>query len=64
MNDPSKSKTSAKITITLEFTSTGYLKSVLLNAQHDGDEEVLIRALNRLLKPGHFTWVRRLFRRP
>ena len=56
-------QSSAKISVTMEFTSTGYLQSILLNAQNDGDEMVLDRALNRLLKPGHFAWVRRLFKR-
>jgi len=56
-------KSSARISVTMEFTSTGYLQSVLLNAQSDGDEAVLDRALNRLLKPDHFSWVRRLFRK-
>jgi hypothetical protein len=58
-----ENKSSAKISVTMEFTSTGYLKSVLLNAQNDGDEEVLGKALNRLLKPNHVSWVRRLFKR-
>lgn len=56
-------KASAKISVTMEFSSTGYLQSILLNAQNDGDEAILDRALNRLLKPGHFAWVRRLFKR-
>ncbi len=56
-------KASAKISVTMEFSSTGYLQSILLNAQNDGDEAVLDRALNRLLKPSHFPWVRRLFKR-
>jgi hypothetical protein len=62
MNEPGKTS-SAKITVTMEFTSTGYLKSVLLNAQNDGDEAVLDKALNRLFKPGCLSWIRRLFRR-
>jgi hypothetical protein len=62
MGDAEK-KPSARISVTMEFTSTGYLQSVLLNAQSDGDEAILDRALNRLLKPGHFSWVRRLFTR-
>jgi hypothetical protein len=61
MNENKKS--SARISVTMEFTSTGYLQSVLLNAQNDGDEAVLGKALNRLIKPDHFSWVRRLFRK-
>jgi hypothetical protein len=61
MNEPQKA--AAKISVVMEFTETGYLQSVLLNAQNQGDEEVLGKALNRLLKPNHFSWVRRLFKR-
>ncbi len=56
-------KPSARISVTMEFTATGYLQSVLLNAQNDGDEATLDKALNRLIKPGHFSWVRRLFKK-
>jgi|GEM_PF-903647 hypothetical protein len=53
---------SARITANLEFTSNGYLRAVYLNAVTDGDQEILERALHRLLKPGHIGWVRRLIR--
>jgi hypothetical protein len=59
---PSRKTASAEITATLTFTSTGYLLAILLNAQSNGDEAVLERALDRLLKPDHIDWVRRLFR--
>jgi len=58
-----ENKASAKISVVMEFTETGYLQSVLLNAQNQGDEAVLDKALNRLFKPNHFSWVRRLFKR-
>lgn len=54
---------SATITANLEFTETGYLRAVYLNAETDGDQATLERALYRLLKPGHVSWIRRLFRR-
>jgi hypothetical protein len=54
---------SAKITANLEFTETGYLRAVYLNAQTDGDQATLERALNRLLKPDYVPWIRRLFKR-
>ena len=62
MSAPEK-KSSAKITVLLEFSETGYLKSVFLNSENDGDQETLECALSRLIKPGHFAWVRRLFRK-
>ena len=54
---------SAKITANLDFSETGYLRAVHLNAETDGDQEVLVRALTRILAPGHLGWIRRLFRR-
>jgi hypothetical protein len=54
---------SAMITATLTFSKSGYLRGVLLNAENLGDEEVLEGAINRLLKPAHVSWVRRLFKR-
>ena len=54
---------SAKITATMIFSETGYLKSILLNAQNSGDEAVLEKALDRLLKPDHIGWIRRIFKR-
>jgi hypothetical protein len=58
-----KNKSSAKMTANLEFTETGYLKAIYLNAESNGTQETLERALNRLLKPNHVSWVRRLFKR-
>lgn len=63
MNENKRQESSAKITANLEFSETGYLKAVYLNAESEGDQATLERALNRLLKPGHFSWIKRLFRR-
>lgn len=54
---------SARITAQLEFTPTGYLKAILLNAETDGDQATLERALTRIMNPGHLGWISRLFRR-
>lgn len=62
MNEPPKNKASEKITVTMEFTENGYLKSILMNAQNSDDEAVLERALDRLLRPGHLSWIKRLLR--
>ncbi|MFH1147470.1 MAG: hypothetical protein V1736_07160 [Pseudomonadota bacterium] len=51
----------AKITAILEFTPSGYLKTVFLNAETEQDEAVLERAVSRLINPSHFGWLRRLF---
>lgn len=53
----------AEITAILKFSSNGFLKAILLDAQTDGDESVLERALDRLISPGHRSWVKRLFKR-
>lgn len=52
-----------KITANLEFSETGYLKAVYINAETDGEQAMIERALDRLIKPGHFSWIKRLFRR-
>ena len=52
-----------KITAQFEFTGTGYLNSILLNAESEKDQATLEKALDRLFKPQHFGWIRRLFRR-
>ena len=53
----------AKITANFEFTATGYLHAVYLNAETDSDQETLKRALKRLLRPDHIGWFQRLLRR-
>lgn len=53
---------SEKISVVLEFTRTGFLKAVLLNAPDDERQIILQRSLDRLFKPQHFSWLRRLFR--
>ena len=52
-----------KLTAQFEFTENGYLKAILLNAESEKDQATLERALNRLFKPNHFSWIRRLFKR-
>ena len=52
-----------KLTAQLEFTESGYLKAILLNAGSKRDQATLEKALNRLLKPSPFSWIKRLFRR-
>ncbi len=54
-------RSSTKITATLEFSDSGFLKSVCLNASTDTGQETLEKALRRLIIPGHFSWMRRLF---
>ena len=56
------SGSSAKITASLEFTKTGYLRAVYLNCQSDGDQETLEHALNRLFRPDHAGGIKRLMR--
>lgn len=52
------------ITAQLEFSRTGFLKAILLNAETDSDQMTLERALFRILNPGHMGWIRKIFRRP
>lgn len=64
VNSPERRRgSSARITAQLEFSETGYLKAILLNAETDGDQATLEQALYRVMKPDHVSWMRRLFRR-
>ena len=52
-----------KLSIQFQFTETGYLKAILLNAENEKDQETLENALDSLLNPRHFNWIRRLFKK-
>lgn len=43
-----------------EFTPTGRVRSIYLNAENDRDQITLEKALDRLLKP-QFSWMKKLF---
>jgi hypothetical protein len=47
----------------LEFTESGYLKTVYLCVSDDRAQKALESAIGRLIKPPHWGWFRRLFRR-
>ncbi|MDM7986190.1 MAG: hypothetical protein QUS13_02515 [Smithella sp.] len=51
-----------KLSVQLEFTESGYLKAILLNADRERDQQTLERALSRLMKSDHSCWLRRLFK--
>jgi len=55
--------TEPKLSAVFEFTKSGYLKAILLNACSEADQATLDRALDRLFKPQHFGWIRRLFKK-
>ncbi len=50
------------LSILFKFTKNGYLRTVFLNANTKEDQEVLEKALDRIIKPYHFGWLKRLFR--
>jgi len=50
-----------KLSAVFEFSKTGYLKAILLNAENEKDQATLERALDRLVRPQHVGWIRRLF---
>ncbi len=52
-----------KISAVFEFTKSGYLEAILLNAESETDQVTLERALDRLFKPYRFGWIKRLFRK-
>lgn len=52
-----------KLSVIFEFTQSGGLKNILLNSLNDRNQTTLERALERLMQPNQFSWVRGLFRR-
>jgi len=49
------------LTAMLEFSETGYLKKIYLCASNVRAQEVLAKAIQRLIKPEQWRWLRRLF---
>ena len=54
-------KSCEKISALFEFSKTGRLKAIYLNAEGDGDQKVLEKGLTDLLKPQKFSLLKRLF---
>lgn len=50
-----------KLSVVFKFSQTGRLKAIFLNAETDRDQAILEKALDRLIKTTHFSWLRRLF---
>ena len=50
-----------KISAVFEFTNTGRLKAVYLNARSVQDQDVLEKGLDRIINPTHLSWFKRLF---
>ena len=55
-------KAKEKISALFEFTQTGRLKAIFLNAENEGDQKILEQGLFVLLKPKKFSSLKRLFR--
>lgn len=55
--------TEQKLSAQFEFTDTGYLKAILLNAGSEKDQATIEHALDRLFKPDHCRWIKRLFKK-
>jgi len=53
-------KTNGKLSILFEFTKTGRLKAIFLNAENDRDQALLERCLDRLIRPNQFSWLNKL----
>lgn len=54
--------TEKNLSAVFEFTENGFLKAILLSAGSEKDQVTLEKALGRLVKRDHLSWVRRLFR--
>lgn len=51
------------ISAIFQFSKSGALKSIYLNAEGEADQKILERGLNDLLRPQKFNLLRRLFTR-
>lgn len=49
--------------VQLQFADNGYLKAVRLIASNDREHEMLEKALRRIMNPGCFGWILRLFKK-
>lgn len=54
-------KATHKITAIFEFSQSGNLKAVFLNAENEHDQQVLQKGLSHLVKPEKMGLIRRLF---
>jgi hypothetical protein len=49
------------LSVIFKFSESGRVKAIFLNAETDRDQAILEKALDRLIKTTHFSWLRRLF---
>ena len=54
-------KAKEKITALFEFSQSGNLKTIFLNAETEDDEAILQRGLSNLLRPEKMGLIRRVF---
>lgn len=52
-----------RIAVTFKFYPTGKLKAIFLNVDNSEDQEILERALEKLIRPEKRGWLQRLFTR-
>jgi hypothetical protein len=62
-NCKTPAKASAPVSVTLQFDESGKLQAVLLTAQSDIDEALLVETLYRHFRPRHLLLIQRLLRR-
>jgi hypothetical protein len=54
-------KATGKISATFEFNSRGKLKMIYLGSRNEEDQKILEYGLSRLLRPGYWGLLKRLF---
>jgi hypothetical protein len=54
---------SSELIAMLKFTESGYLKTIYLCVSDDRAQKILEKALERFVRPWHWQWFQRLFRR-
>ncbi len=57
-----KDESSLSRSVLFTFTESGHPNAIFLNASTHKDEEILKKALDRLVKPSRLSWLKELFR--
>ena len=49
-----------KLSALIQFSQTGELRGIFINAGNDGEEKLIKKALSKLIRPNLLSWVARL----
>lgn len=50
-----------KLSALIQFSQTGELRRIFINAENDGEEKLIKKALSKLIRTNFLSWITRLF---